>query len=122
MMTRCDGVLSQPSLATENGGPFTRDQTMRRSSVSFQIISVSLACSMTCGAGLAQAQVPVAPTPAQVRPDVEQAYVRLMASPQVQKLLDALKADHARSVDDLKALTEIEAPPFKEQNKAEAFL
>jgi acetylornithine deacetylase/succinyl-diaminopimelate desuccinylase-like protein len=77
---------------------------------------------MTCGAGLAQAQVPVAPTPAQVRPDVEQAYVRLMASPQVQKLLDALKADHARSVDDLKALTEIEAPPFKEQNKAEAFL
>jgi hypothetical protein len=42
--------------------------------------------------------------------------------PKVQKLLDALKADHERSIEDLKMLTEIEAPPFKEQKRAEAFL
>ena len=42
--------------------------------------------------------------------------------PAVQKLLDTLKADHERSIEDLKMLTEIEAPPFKEQKRAEAFL
>ena len=77
---------------------------------------------MAWGASPVLAQTPVAPTPTQIRPDVDQAYTRLMASPQVLKLLDAVKADHARSVEDLKALTEIEAPPFKEQKKAEAFL
>ena len=64
----------------------------------------------------------VAPTPAQVRPAVDQAYTQLLAAPQVQKLLDAVKADHERSIEDLKMLTEIEAPPFKEQKRAEAFL
>lgn len=83
---------------------------------------IALAAAATCATGLARAQAPVAPTPAQVRPDVDQAYTQLLASPQVKKLLDAVKADHERSVQDLKALTEIEAPPFKEQKKAEAFL
>nr|WP_246312397.1 M20/M25/M40 family metallo-hydrolase [Aquabacterium terrae] len=64
----------------------------------------------------------VAPTPTQVRPAVDQAFVKLMAAPSVSAVLDALKADHARSIDDLKLLTEIEAPPFKEQRRAEAFL
>lgn len=77
---------------------------------------------MACGAGQALAQAAVAPTPAQVRPEVDQAYDRLLAAPQVQKLLEAVKADHARTVEDMKALVEIEAPPFKEQKKAEAFL
>ena len=70
----------------------------------------------------AQGFPPVVPTPAQVRPAVDQAITQLMAAPKVQKVLDALKADHARTVDDLKMLTEIEAPPFKEQKRAEAFL
>ncbi|WP_427911387.1 M20/M25/M40 family metallo-hydrolase [Ramlibacter sp. MMS24-I3-19] len=83
---------------------------------------VSIAVAAACSAGLAQAQTPVAPTPTQLRPEVDQAYTQLLASPQVKKLLDAVKADHERSVEDLKALTEIEAPPFKEQKKAEAFL
>ena len=75
-------------------------------------------------AGLAQAQGfnAVAPTPTDFKPEVDQAYTRLTASPAIQKLLDAVKADHARSVDDLRMLTEIEAPPFKEQARAEAFL
>jgi tripeptide aminopeptidase len=64
----------------------------------------------------------VAPTPAQVSPEVDRTYTQLMASPAIQKLLDAVKADHERAVEDLKMLTEIEAPPFKEQKRAEAFL
>jgi tripeptide aminopeptidase len=55
----------------------------------------------------------VAPTPDQVRPAVDKAYTQLMAAPAIQKLLDAVKADHERAVDDMKMLTEIEAPPFK---------
>ena len=74
-------------------------------------------------AGLAHAQTgSVAATPTQVRPEIDKAYTQLMASPAIQKLLDAVKADHERSVEDLKMLTEIEAPPFKEQKRAEAFL
>ncbi|MDP4077422.1 M20/M25/M40 family metallo-hydrolase [Acidovorax sp. A1169] len=72
-------------------------------------------------AGTAHAQA-VAPTPTQLRPAVDQAYTQLMAAPQIQKLLEAVKADHERSITDLKLLTEIEAPPFKEQQRAEAFL
>jgi tripeptide aminopeptidase len=71
----------------------------------------------------AQAQSPaVAPVPVQVQPAVDQAYTQLMAAPAMAKLLDAVKADHGRAVEDLKMLTEIEAPPFKEQRRAEAFL
>lgn len=71
----------------------------------------------------AQAQNPPA-VQAQVvvGPEVDKAYAQLMASPRIQKLMDSVKADHERSIEDLKALTEIEAPPFKEQKRAEAFL
>ena len=64
----------------------------------------------------------VAPTPEQLKPAVEQAYTQLMASPVIAKLLEAVKADHDRSTEDLKLLTEIEAPPFKEQKRADAYL
>src|SRR6185369_4543738 len=49
-------------------------------------------------------------------------YRQLMAAPAIVQLLDAVKADHERSIEDLRLLTEIEAPPFKEQKRAEAFL
>ncbi|MGJ7509390.1 M20/M25/M40 family metallo-hydrolase [Variovorax sp. GT1P44] len=76
-----------------------------------------------CAAGAVHAQgSAVAPTPSQVKPAVDQAYTQLLAAPSVTQLLDALKADHERSVEDLKTLTEIEAPPYKEQKRAEAFL
>ncbi|SFP42872.1 Acetylornithine deacetylase/Succinyl-diaminopimelate desuccinylase [Variovorax sp. OK605] len=85
--------------------------------------SVALVLAALCTAQGALAQSPpVAPTPTQVSPEVDRAYAQLMASPAIQKLLDAVKADHERSVDDLKTLTEIEAPPFKEHRRAEAFL
>ena len=76
-----------------------------------------------CAAGAAHAQSSaVAPTPAQVKPAVELAYTQLLAAPTVKQLLEAVKADHERSIEDLRLLTEIEAPPFKEQKRAEAFL
>ncbi|WP_454914193.1 M20/M25/M40 family metallo-hydrolase [Variovorax gossypii] len=76
-----------------------------------------------CAAQGAQAQNPPA-VQAQVvvGPEVDKAYAQLMASPRIQKLMESVKADHERSIEDLKALTEIEAPPFKEQKRAEAFL
>ena len=77
---------------------------------------------MAAAAANAQSFSAVAPTPTQVKPGIDQAYAQLMASPAILKLLDAVKADHERSVEDLKMLTEIEAPPFKEQKRAEAFL
>ena len=86
----------------------------------FAASAVALSVATLLG-GAAHAQA-VAPTPTQLRPAVDQAYTQLMAAPQIQKLLDAVKADHERSITDLKLLTEIEAPPFKEQKRAEAFL
>ncbi|VTU39809.1 Carboxypeptidase G2 precursor [Variovorax sp. PBL-H6] len=88
---------------------------------SFRLAPVLLAT--LCIAGPVQAQGPaVAPTPVQVKPVVDQAYTQLLAAPVIKQLLDAVKADHERSVEDLRMLTEIEAPPFKEQRRAEAFL
>ena len=59
---------------------------------------------------------------APVRPEVDRAYTQLMAAPAVQRLLDAVRDDHAQATVDLRRLTEIAAPPFKEQPRAEAFL
>jgi len=77
-----------------------------------------------CSTGIVQAQGfnAIAPTPEQIRPDVDRAYRQLMAAPAITQLLAAVKADHERSIEDLKMLTEIEAPPFKEHKRAEAFL
>jgi len=84
---------------------------------------VFLALAALCAAQGAQAQNPPAvQSQVVVGPEVDKAYAQLMASPRIQKLMDAVKADHERSIDDLKALTEIEAPPFKEHKRAEAFL
>ena len=88
-----------------------------------RLAPLTFAAAMFAAASSVQAQSnAVAPTPAQVRPAVDQAYEKLMASPEVKKVLNAVKADHERSIEDLKMLTEIEAPPFKERRRAEAFL
>jgi acetylornithine deacetylase/succinyl-diaminopimelate desuccinylase-like protein len=86
------------------------------------LAAISLALAVAYGAVNAQTFTAVAPTPDHVRPAVDQAISQLLAAPAVQKLLDAVKADHERSITDLRMLTEIEAPPFKEQRRAEAFL
>jgi len=82
-----------------------------------------LVIAALCAAQGVQAQNPAAPqAPVVVGPEVDKAYAQLMASPRIQKLMEAVRADHERSIEDLKTLTEIEAPPFKEQKRAEAFL
>lgn len=72
--------------------------------------------------GAVRADVAVAPTPVQLRPAVDQAFAQLLAAPAVRKLLDAVRVDHERSIGDLRLLTEIEAPPFQEHKRAQAFL
>jgi tripeptide aminopeptidase len=83
----------------------------------------ALVATMIAAIGVAEAQgAPVATAPTEISPAVDKAYTQLMAAPSIQKLLEAVKADHARSVADMKMLTEIEAPPFHEQKKAETYL
>ena len=92
----------------------------------FRATALAGAMALACAAllpGAAHAQFgAVAPTPTTLRPAVDKAYGQLMAAPQILQLLDAVKADHDRATEDLRMLTEIEAPPFKEQKRAEAFL
>ncbi|VTU40332.1 M20/M25/M40 family metallo-hydrolase [Variovorax sp. PBL-E5] len=94
--------------------------------MSHRLASPRLACVLftaLCAASAVHAQgSAVAPTPAQLKPVVDQTYAQLLAAPAIKQLLEAVKADHARSIEDLRMLTEIEAPPFKEQKRAEAFL
>ncbi|MDM0070699.1 M20/M25/M40 family metallo-hydrolase [Variovorax sp. J31P207] len=68
----------------------------------------------------AHAQAQVA-TPS-IDPAVNQGIARVLAAPVMQRVLQAVKDDHERSLSDLKMLTEIPAPPFKETARAEAFL
>ena len=77
-----------------------------------------------CLAGAVQAQhfAPKAMADRTVRPEVRLAFKRLLAAPVVQRTLDAVRDDHLNTIDDLRLLTEIEAPPFKERRRAEAFL
>ena len=88
-----------------------------------RLASVTSAIALLCSSALhAQGFNAVAPTPLQVSPAVDKAFEQLMASPVIKQLLEAVQADHTRSIEDLKMLTEIEAPPFKEQKRAEAYL
>ena len=86
------------------------------------ILATATAAVLCAAAARAQTFVPVAPTPTTFPPAIDQAYDQLMKAPAVRSVMDAVKADHERSVQDMRALTEIEAPPFKEQAKARAFL
>ena len=93
----------------------------------FSFAPKSLCCAMAAAAiaaiGCARAQrLPVAPAPSEISPAVDKAYTQLMAAPSIHKLLDGIKADHQHAVDDMKMLAQIEAPPFHEQKKAEAYL
>jgi tripeptide aminopeptidase len=60
--------------------------------------------------------------PRPIAPEVEQAYQALLAAPMVQKALDDLRADDARTFDEQKTITEMPAPPFNEQARAEYYV
>ncbi|SDD62083.1 Acetylornithine deacetylase/Succinyl-diaminopimelate desuccinylase [Cupriavidus sp. YR651] len=69
--------------------------------------------------GAASAQTLTVP---QVSPAVDSAYTRLEASPLLKKVLADVQADDARALTELKTMTEIPAPPFKERARAEYFV
>jgi acetylornithine deacetylase/succinyl-diaminopimelate desuccinylase-like protein len=73
-------------------------------------------------AALALVASPIA-APAQTTPAQANAAIgRIVASPEYRKAAAALEAGHARWVEDVIAITEIPAPPFKEQMRAKAYL
>jgi acetylornithine deacetylase/succinyl-diaminopimelate desuccinylase-like protein len=61
-------------------------------------------------------------TRAQTAPAVEAATTAILAHPKVIKTLDDIKADDARALAEQKRITEIPAPPYKEQVRAEYYL
>lgn len=85
-------------------------------------LTLAMALTLAAWSVPTWAQSAVASAPETLAPAVETAYGRLMAAPRITRLMDAVKADHERSIEDLRMLTEIEAPPFKEQARAQAFL
>jgi acetylornithine deacetylase/succinyl-diaminopimelate desuccinylase-like protein len=62
------------------------------------------------------------PTQLPIAPEVEEAYQAILAAPVVQKALDDIRADDSRTFDEQKTITEIPAPPFKEQVRAEFYV
>jgi len=79
----------------------------------------ALALATLALTGLAGAQTLTVP---QVSPTVDSTYTRLEASPLITKLMADVKADDPRTLAELKTMTEIPAPPFKEKARAEYFL
>src|SRR5690348_1110266 len=66
--------------------------------------------------GPAAAQTPSA------APEIDVAYQAILANPKVIKTLDQIKADDDTALAEQKRITEIPAPPFKENVRAEYFL
>jgi len=60
--------------------------------------------------------------PATAAPDPAKGVAKLVASPAFKKAAAKLDADYDRTVADIVALTEIPAPPFKEDARAKAYL
>src|SRR5690606_6759109 len=56
-----------------------------------------------------------------VQPEVAETLQRLAADEKVQKALAYVEADHPRRVDETRALAQVAAPPFHEQQRAEFF-
>ena len=75
------------------------------------------ALALTAGACVAQTRAPAAPAPA-----IDAIYTTLLDAPQIKKLLADVKADDARTLAELRLITEIEAPPFKERERADYML
>ena len=82
-------------------------------------VSVAAAFSAFAFAGIAQGQTLTVP---QVSPNIDSAYGLLEAAPLYQKLMADVRADDARALAELKTMTEIPAPPFKEKARAEYFV
>lgn len=81
-------------------------------------LAATLACSVLTTVALAQDPATRAP----ISPEVEQTYQAILLAPTVRKALNDIKADDAQTFEQQKRLTEIPAPPFKEQARAAYFV
>lgn len=73
-------------------------------------VCLAISAAMLMNAAVAQQQ------------DAKSALTSLNDSAEIKKLMDAIKSDHDRTIQELRTITEIEAPPFKEQTRAEHVL
>jgi tripeptide aminopeptidase len=76
---------------------------------------VSIILSLTIGSLYCEAR-------AQTAPAVEAAYTAILSNPKVIKTLEDIKADDNRALAEQKRITEIPAPPYKEQARAAYYL
>lgn len=83
------------------------------------VVAPAFALSLAALAGIAHAQTLTVP---QVSAHIDGAYTKLEASPVYKKLMADVRADDGRALGELKTMTEIPAPPFKEQKRAEYFV
>jgi len=79
-----------------------------------------LATSLLTGTALAAGPKPQDPTYV-LSPEVTQVYTNLMSDQAIQKGLQFIQADHDNTVQEQIAITEIPAPPFKEEVRAEDY-
>ncbi|CAG2145773.1 M20/M25/M40 family metallo-hydrolase [Cupriavidus plantarum] len=93
---------------------FNALQLVRSSMVAAPCVAVLVLASQ---ASVAQT-FPVGP----VSPAVDGAYTKLESAPIVKKVLADIQADDARTLAELKTMTQIPSPPFKEKQRAEYFL
>jgi len=77
--------------------------------------AVSIVLSLTIASLCCEAR-------AQTAPAVEAAYASILAHPKVIKTLEDIKADDDRALAEQKRITEIPAPPYKEQARAAYYL
>lgn len=79
-----------------------------------------ICCCLLLSPWFTLAQSPQSIVP--ISPDVETAFQRLRAEPQIVAILEQLKADEAEAVREQIRMTEIPAPPFMEERRAAYFL
>ena len=79
----------------------------RRACIGAVLFSLS---TLAFGVGKTYAQAAVTQAPNIVRPEVDIAFNQLLDAPLVKQAFQALEADHARAVQDMRNLTEIRRP------------
>jgi len=82
----------------------------RRACIGAVLFSLS---TLAFGVGKTYAQAAVTQAPNIVRPEVDIAFNQLLDAPLVKQAFQALEAGRARAVQDMRDLTEIEAPPVR---------
>ncbi|WP_198940505.1 M20/M25/M40 family metallo-hydrolase [Micromonospora sp. CB01531] len=93
----------------------------KRTLSGFVVTSLAIAGLTTLSGATSQAEPLKEPQPYQLTPEVQQAYEKLNQDASVQQGLAFMKADHQQTIQDQIAVTEIPAPPFKENERAQYY-